>query len=297
MINPIKVYRQDITLVNFYGQDIPTVMIEELGTPTVFVKPLVENLGLDWKTQYDKLMSNPRFQTVVVKVQALGDTQVREHLVLPLRTLNAFLFSINAQKIPEDKFFTRDGVDVYVKANIMMYQDECTVALHDYWMHGMAINTRENPSDVNSERKMGPVTYSRNRIERVLPKFLDYAESLGQPIEKEVLTHGLCVLIAEYLGGVKYNPLEFTIERLAGGPEGMQRVRQHISGRDQWLVAVLENVFCNAMTEAMHQSADVRDFLISLDTLILETVNNMGNHFITCASTFNKGNGFLSAMV
>ena len=48
MINPIKVYRQDVTVVNFYGQEIMTVMLEELGTPAIFAKPLVENLGLDW---------------------------------------------------------------------------------------------------------------------------------------------------------------------------------------------------------------------------------------------------------
>lgn len=298
MINPIKVYRQDVTAVNFYGQEIVTVMLEELGTPAVFARPLVENLGLDWPSQYTKLMENARYQAITVSVKAPDDDQVREHIVLPIRTLNAFLFSINPSRVPEDKFMQIDGEDISVRDNLIKYQSECTVALHDYWMHGMAINTRVNPSDVRTERKMGPVTYSRGRIERVLPKFMDYAASLGQPLERTMLMRGLCVMIAEYVGAIAYNPETMTVIRLEPvGAQGMQRVESPISGRDQWLVAIIENVFCNAMTEAMHQGAEVTDFLVTLDTMILDTVGNLGNHFITCSSTFNKGNGFLSAMV
>ena len=297
MINPIKVYRQDVTVVNFYGQEIVTVMLEELGTPAVFARPLIENLGLAWQPQHAKLMESPRFQAVVVNVKALDDDQVREHVVIPLRTLNAFLFSINPSKVPEDKFMQIDGEDISVRDNLIKYQSECTVALHDYWMHGMAINTRVNPSDIRTERKLGPVTYSRGRIERVLPKFMDYAASIGQPLERGILMQGLCVAIAEYVGAIAYNPENMTVVRLEPlGAQGMQRVESKLSGRDQWLVAIIENVFCNAMTEAMHQQADVTQFLTTLDVMILDTVTNLGHHFVTCSSTINKGNGDLSAM-
>lgn len=288
MINPIKVYRQDISTVNFYGQDIPTVFIETLDTPAVFAKPLVENIGIDWKNQHTKLMENPRFQAIMVNVTAPGDTQSREHIVLPLRSLNAFLFSINPQKIPNEE----------IRNTLIQYQDECTVALHDYWLHGVAINTRENPSDIKSKAKMGPVAYSRGRIERVLPKFLAYAESLGNPLDKNTLVQSICVLIAEYVGAISYNPETLKIVRMVPHPEhGMQRIEMGISGRDLWLVSVIENVFCNAMTDTMHNSGEVQQFLMTVDAMILDTINTMGHHFIQCASTFNKGNGFLSAMV
>lgn len=297
MINPQKVYRQDISVLNFYGQDIPTVMMEELNTPAVFAKPLVENLGILWNGQHAKLMENPRFQAIIVTVKSPDDDQAREHIVLPIRALNAFLFSINPQKVPADKFMEINGIDVNIRENLIKYQDECTVALHDYWLHGMAINTRENPSDVRSQKKMGPVVYSRGRIERVLPKFLGYAETVGQPLDKTLLTQNICVMIAEYIGAIAYNPEKMTVTRLVGNPtDGMQKVEEPISGRDLWLVAVIENVWCNAMTDTMHNSGDITEFLQVVDTMILATIDNLGHHFIQCASTFNNGNGFLSSM-
>ena len=108
--------------------------------------------------------------------------------VIPLRFLNAYLFSINPMKVAEDQMVElANGEKVSVREKLIRYQSECTVALHDYWMHGMAINTRVNPSDIRTERKLGPVTYSRGRIERVLPKFMDYAASIGQPLERGIL--------------------------------------------------------------------------------------------------------------
>jgi hypothetical protein len=49
----------------------------------------------------------------------------------------------------------------------------------------------------------------------------------------------------------------------------------------------------NAKTDSIMQIL----YQIALGLRIMDTVTNLGHHFVTCSSTFNKGNGFLSAMV
>ncbi len=74
------------TLINvsFYNDNIS--MINHNGEPYVPMKPIVENMGLDWKSQYRKLKQ--RFSsTMVILTTVAEDGKVREMTCLPLRKL------------------------------------------------------------------------------------------------------------------------------------------------------------------------------------------------------------------
>lgn len=105
------------------------LLINNAGEPFVPMKPVVEGMGLDWKTQYRKLQGG-RFNTcmVMMTIQLPGHAQRREVSCLPLRKLAGWLTSIHASKVRPE---LREGV--------IAYQNECDDALWAYWNEGGAI--------------------------------------------------------------------------------------------------------------------------------------------------------------
>ena len=86
--------------VNFHGQTLFTVMQD--GTVYAAMKPIVKNMGLNWKSQYQKIKDSQRYGDIAIPLQTPGGVQ--EMLFLPAEELNALLFSINPEKVkPELK--------------------------------------------------------------------------------------------------------------------------------------------------------------------------------------------------
>lgn len=119
-----------VEYIHFHGAKLVTFR-DELGVPHVAMKPIVEALGLEWKRQYNKLIAERERLTVVHMYHSSGDGKDREMLSIPVKKLNGWLFGINPNKVRPD-----------LKERLIEFQEECFAALHDYWMHGSAINTR-----------------------------------------------------------------------------------------------------------------------------------------------------------
>lgn len=109
------------------------LLVDNDGQPFVPMKPVVEGMGLDWKTQYRKLQGG-RFNTcmVIMTIQLPGSAQRRELSCLPLRKLAGWLTSIHASKVRPD-----------LRDNVIAYQNECDDALWSYWNDGIAIRREE----------------------------------------------------------------------------------------------------------------------------------------------------------
>lgn len=122
------VISNEVVAVKFYDDTLIT--LEKDGEHYVAVRPIVENMGLDWKVQHRKLMDNPKFNcghmTTVAK-----DGKIREVLCMPIKKLNGWLFSINPEKVRAD-----------IRHIVEQYQEECFTVLHDYWHKGVAVNER-----------------------------------------------------------------------------------------------------------------------------------------------------------
>lgn len=137
--------------VPFNGQQIITAMAA--GVAYVAMKPIVENLGMSWTTQYRKLMaaakksnhihmntadkdrdahmSTPsKFGCCDIAIPSKGGIQ--KMLCIPLKKLNGWLFSINPEKVRAD-----------IRDKLIQYQEECFTVLHDYWTKGNAENQRK----------------------------------------------------------------------------------------------------------------------------------------------------------
>lgn len=118
---------QKLATVKFY--DDVLITIEQDNIQYVAVRPIVENMGLEWSTQKQKLDRNPKFGCVHMNTPTSGGTQ--KMLCIPVRKLNGWLFSINPEKVRAD-----------IRHIVEQYQEECFAVLHDYWHKGVAVNER-----------------------------------------------------------------------------------------------------------------------------------------------------------
>lgn len=116
--------------VPFYGSEL--YVVNHNGEPYTPMKPIVEGMGMDWKSQFIKLKQ--RFKTCVVEItmQLPGDSQRRSVICLALRKLAAWLNTISPNKVcPE------------IRERVIRYQEECDDVLYDYWTKGQAVNPRK----------------------------------------------------------------------------------------------------------------------------------------------------------
>ncbi len=108
--------------VTFHGDTL--ALVDHEGEPFVAMRPMVENMGLDWASQYTKLTA--KFGSTVVIITTVGeDGKQREMLCLPLRKLPAWLYSITPSKVKPE-----------LREKIIRYQDECDDVLWKYWTQG-----------------------------------------------------------------------------------------------------------------------------------------------------------------
>lgn len=111
--------------VPFY-EDV-VVLVDHNGEPYVAMKPIVENMGLAWQSQHQKLTE--KFgSTITIIVTVAEDGKQREMVCIPLRKLPAWLYSINPNKVA-----------TALRGKVVRYQDECDDALWNYWTTGVAV--------------------------------------------------------------------------------------------------------------------------------------------------------------
>ena len=117
--------------VPFHGDTIFCVAHE--NQPYTPAKPIVENLGLGWASQSQKLNANKARWgvTIIVIPSESGEQQM---LCLPVRKLPAYLTSINPKKVRPE-----------LRPKIELYQAESDDALWNYWMNGRAERAKAEP--------------------------------------------------------------------------------------------------------------------------------------------------------
>lgn len=115
--------------VPFNGQQILTAMAA--GVAYVAMRPIVENIGIDWAAQFVKLKKqSKKFGCCDIATPSNGGIQ--KMLCIPLKKLNGWLFSINPEKVRAD-----------IRDKLIQYQEECFTVLHDYWTKGQVSNSRK----------------------------------------------------------------------------------------------------------------------------------------------------------
>ncbi|MEK6199003.1 MAG: phage antirepressor N-terminal domain-containing protein [Psychrobacter sp.] len=129
----------NIQTIDFNGQQLLT--IEKNGVQYAAVKPIAENIGLNWDSQRKRITRDDVLNSVAVMMTATGtDNKQYDMMCLPIEFLNGWLFGVDAKRVKPE-----------VKAPLIQYKMQCYKVLHDYWHTGAAIHPTVNeelPSSV-----------------------------------------------------------------------------------------------------------------------------------------------------
>lgn len=112
------------------------------------MKPIVENIGLDWKSQYTKLVSaENRWGVVIITIPSKGGNQ--ETICIPFRKLAGFLATINPDKVRPE-----------LRDKILLYQNECDDVLNEYWTTGK-VESKTSRNDKKDDLEMLEYFYTK----------------------------------------------------------------------------------------------------------------------------------------
>ena len=112
--------------ISFNHQSLVT--FKQNGTHYTAMKPICENIGLDWKSQYSRMKRDDVLNSTVVIITTVAeDGKNREMLCLPIQYLNGWLFGIDINRCKPE-----------IRDTLIKYKKECYQALHDYWFNGKA---------------------------------------------------------------------------------------------------------------------------------------------------------------
>ncbi|PHM60486.1 antirepressor [Xenorhabdus stockiae] len=104
--------------VPFYGSDL--YIVNYNGEPYVPMRPIVEGMGLNWKSQLTKLKQ--RFNKGIVISTIPTKCGSRSMICLALRKLTGWLTTIYPNKVKPE-----------IRDKVIRYQGECDDVLYEYW--------------------------------------------------------------------------------------------------------------------------------------------------------------------
>lgn len=108
--------------ISFHGQTVP--VFTQNNTHYAAMRPICENIGLDWSAQAQKIKRNSVLNSCVVMITT-HDTVGRKQdmLCLPLEYLNGWLFGVDARRAKPQ-----------IRERLLQYQRECFQVLAAHFM-------------------------------------------------------------------------------------------------------------------------------------------------------------------
>ena len=88
----------NIQTIDFNGQELLT--IEKDGIHYAAVKPICENIGLNWDSQFRRIKRDDVLNSTVAMMAIVAeDGKNREMMCLPIDYLNGWLFGVDAKRV------------------------------------------------------------------------------------------------------------------------------------------------------------------------------------------------------
>lgn len=107
--------------ISFHGQTVP--VFTQNNQHYVAMKPICENIGLDWASQYKKIQRSEILKSgMVMMTIPAPDGKTYETACLPLDYLNGWLFGVEANRVKPQ-----------IRESLLQYQRECFRVLNEYF--------------------------------------------------------------------------------------------------------------------------------------------------------------------
>ena len=115
-----------LSTVQFHEQSITVLNHNE--KPYVAMRSIVENIGLDWEAQRQRIARHPVLSATACMIKAVAqDGKSREVLALPLSVLNGWLFGVDSNRVRPE-----------IRDTLIQYQTECFDVLFNHFMPKVA---------------------------------------------------------------------------------------------------------------------------------------------------------------
>lgn len=138
--------------IQFHGQSLSATLVDSI--PHVALKPICENIGLDWSAQLQKIKRHPVLNSVMVMITTTGnDGKLYEMLMLPIKYLNGWLFGIDASRIKPE-----------LKPRVLEYQRECFDVLANHFMPQLSGNSGQLQEPLTQKSLPGGLTLNQQDI-------------------------------------------------------------------------------------------------------------------------------------
>lgn len=128
--------------ISFHGQTVP--VFTQNNQHYVAMKPICENIGLDWKAQYDRIKRHAVLSEGMVMITTPSKGGEQQTICLPLDYLNGWLFGVEANRVKPQ-----------IRESLLQYQRECFRVLNEYF-NPKAIqpkSTKALPSGLTHEQQ------------------------------------------------------------------------------------------------------------------------------------------------
>ncbi len=112
--------------VSFHDQSLVAALINDM--PHVALKPICDNLGLDWTAQFRRIKRNESLNQVIAMTTMTsqgkdGKSYLVEMLMMPIKYINGWLFGVDASRVKPE-----------IKPRLLEYQRECFDVLANHFM-------------------------------------------------------------------------------------------------------------------------------------------------------------------
>lgn len=124
-----------LSTIQFHNQSLVT--FEQDGTYYTAMKPICENIGLEWGSQYNRIKRDEVLSQGMIVMIIPSNGGEQEMVCLPIDYLNGWLFGIDVKRVKPE-----------IRDTLIMYKKECYKALADYWMKGKAERSQNTQLDL-----------------------------------------------------------------------------------------------------------------------------------------------------
>lgn len=167
-----------LSTIQFYNQTLIT--FEQDGQYYTAMKPICENIGLAWHSQYERIKRDEVLSQGILIIRTPTNGGEQQMICLPLDYLNGWLFGIDVKRVKPE-----------IRELLITYKKECYKALADYWFKGKAErkSTVEQLSIKEDEEALHIIVnlfHSLNGAYDMSEKIRNNAPHIGREIDKEL---------------------------------------------------------------------------------------------------------------
>ena len=136
--------------IQFHNQQL--IVLNHENKPYIAMKPVCENIGLDWAAQLKRIKRHQVLSSGMVMMTTPSKQGLQEYVCLPISMLNGWLFGIDTNRVKPE-----------IRQILEQYQLECFDVLYNHFMPKVA---QQYPNTISVEQQQAIKQAVRERSYR-----------------------------------------------------------------------------------------------------------------------------------